>query len=132
MDRKGFEEIVVKRTDVRLQEKIKTARIGVIKALYPLLGKQGSACYLGDQSRVRAYLKDLKPFLTILVSDNPFKGWPKELWERERGAVTGELFSVMDEMQKALLSPALDKEAEDYDHPSVEESDKEEPCQSPL
>lgn len=32
--------------------------------------------------------------------------WPAYLWEQEREAVTKELLSVMDEMQKALVAPA--------------------------
>jgi len=109
-----FDEIVKKRADERVQKKIKACKRAVANAVRAIYGNT-----VGNyHDSVHDALQDKQgaPIMAVLSSDTPSKGWPKDLWEREREAVAAELLATMDEMQKALLAPAPDTTAEDYNH----------------
>ena len=94
MDVKTFEEKVKNRANQRVQHKIYKFEISLRDALRLLFG---------DNWAEINHTKAKEVFL-ILSGDVTDKGWPKSLWEDERARVQDELFSIMDEMQKTLLS----------------------------
>ncbi len=100
MTKNRFEELVKNRAHDRVQTKITKFRKVCLTEAEELLGLYSGA-FKGYGNSIPANGKEL---FVILASDNMNKGWPRDLWDREEGKVTEELFSIMDEMQKALLS----------------------------
>lgn len=109
-----FDEIVKARAAERVDARIRRFKQSIAKAFSDDLGIRMSFNY-----NYKMEDKEASKVLQVLCSDNHTKGWPKELWEREREAVTTELLSTMDEMQRALRSV-------NYTPESMEESDGQE------
>lgn len=108
-----FNDIVEKRANQRVNQKIENFKHAVGKAISELLDyKNLSLVYHVDKKDVQNIFKNL--------SEKKLQtGWPSILWDREREAVSKELLSIMDEMQKALLAP----EPSAYDNKPMEISD---------
>lgn len=105
-----FAEIVTKRANERAQEKIRIFEKKIKSALTELTGTY--LLYLSGEDKYKNDGRDDSANRIILermleASDVCFKsGWPSLIWRAEEKAVTEELLSMMDEMQKALLAKA--------------------------
>jgi hypothetical protein len=97
MNAKKFEEIVKARAAKRVQDKIAKFKSELGSVFNRLTGESWypTADFNSSPFAKRIFL--------VLASNDHSKGWPKELWEREEATVQAELFSIMDEMQKALI-----------------------------
>ena len=100
MNRQTFEQLVERRANERVQQKIGAVRKAVFKALDAMA--PGTAFYNG--SGEAKWPEKFTRILDQLSNPNNTKGWPKYLWVEEREKVTKELFDIMDEMQRALLA----------------------------
>lgn len=108
-----FDEIVNKRANQRVNQKIEDFKLAVGKAIKELFKYDNTSIY---------YALDKPEVITIFKNLSEQKlqtGWPSVLWEKEREAVSKELLSIMDEMQKALLAP----EPSESDNKPMEISD---------
>jgi hypothetical protein len=103
MKSETFDKIVTNRAHERACKRISVFRREVMDSCKKLVG---SHCgYQGTTPDSKVWYPDFQNILKILTSDDVHKGWPKQIWEEESAAVTKELLSIMDEMQKALLAP---------------------------
>ena len=99
-----FAEIVTKRANERVQEKLKQFKQAIKHAFYELTGSDYVWKNETGNKSTEANNKILENMAKEYCLD-PNRGWPKYLWEKEEEKVKDELLSLMDEMQKALLSP---------------------------
>lgn len=100
MNPQTLEEQIAKRADERVQKRITQFRSQILVACNTLF------CATGPLSSVQ------KRTLAIMASNNDKSGWPKELWTAERDAVTSEVLSTMNELQRVLLVKGGDSENE--------------------
>jgi len=105
-----FDEIVKNRADERAAVRIHRFKSTVMAACKELVGANRGL--VGTTPYEKEWYPDFKKILSILASDNTKKGWPSTIWKEETEAVTKELLSIMDEMQKALMAgkPTADGE----------------------
>jgi hypothetical protein len=120
-----FAEIVTKRANERVQEKIKIFEQIIEKAFKSLTGS-ASLYDTHDLEDARSDTANRIILTKMLVEGGIefLNDWPKLLWIKEEEKVTIELLSMMDEMQKALLSPGPkedDCKMEGYDKVKAEE-----------
>ena len=108
MNPSKFDDVVERRTNERAQAAINKFRLDVYRAAREFLLIGNGPSYDGENSRNKQWRKEFRDLLGILASDNTQRGWPSILWQREREAVTKELLSIMDEMQRALVAPPPD------------------------
>ncbi len=106
-----FTEIVTKRAHERVNEKLRIFKGAICRAFNDLTGTSyvcRKANFKSESDRHANYL-----ILTLLheKADLEPKGlWPKYLWTKEEELVKEELLALMDEMQKALISPGPAKD----------------------
>lgn len=96
MNTERFTKIIEARADQRVQDKIRKFRNAVYRAAEELTG-------VNEQYYMEGYGPVTKSVVDVACTPKPRK-WPVSLWEKEEAAVQKELFSIMDEMQKALLA----------------------------
>jgi len=101
-----FAEIVTKRANERVNAKIKAFTDALYKAFRDLTGEIYISKAQGSKRLANYHILE-RMVAEESISFN--KGWPKMLWEQEEEKVSAELLSMMDEMQKALLSPGPQK-----------------------
>lgn len=103
MDETRFEELVKKRADQRVQERIKKFKHDVTQGLRELFGQSpyGPSLFNRDVAKDNGKYKGV---MEQMASDDPGHNWPSVLWEAERKEVRQQLFGIMDEMQKTLLA----------------------------
>ncbi len=101
-----FNDIVKKRAAQRIESKIEEFELDIQKACRKLSNKLDSTGRRWSANS-DASKRMSKIFLHLLgyasTTEKP-AGYPKFLWEEEEEQVKKELLSIMDEMQKALIS----------------------------
>ena len=100
MNSHKFDQIVEARANQRVQKNIEDFRRQVSEALTKTLGIRSGYGVHG----AKAFGPDARKVMALLSGSDTTKGWPSALWEKERGAVSGELLATMDEMQKAFIA----------------------------
>ena len=112
MNAQKFNDIVKARANERMQTKIPSFRIESTALITKYFG-----IYVDPND---SYYSDrVTAIFSILASTNVRAGWPAELWREEEKKVSDELLSIMDEMQKALISAGR-LPAEDENTPKEE------------
>ena len=86
------------RTNQRIQVRISEFKKAVNMAIRQLMGIKEGHNYLSEEKDARQKIRN------VVASTDWDKGWPNWLWEVEEKKVQNELLSIMDEMQRALLS----------------------------
>lgn len=86
-----LEDQIAKRANERVQKRIVQFKSQIVAACNTLF------CATGPLTSAQ------KKALTVMASNNDRNGWPKELWVAERDAVTNEVLSTMNELQRVLL-----------------------------
>ena len=115
MKAEEFDKIVKARTDERVDEKIQRFRENVYVACRNLFG------YSDDAYHKDSWYEQYRAVLKVLSSTENKKGWPTELWTKERTRVVGELLKTFDEFTKAKLAADNAREPENT---MVEKSDE--------
>lgn len=101
MNKSKFDTVIKNRGNERAAAKIKEFQNAILAAgerLFP-----GQRHNLWNHGAPFGLLKNV---LSRLVSSEPNKDWPVEIWNVEEAAVEKELLATMDEMSKALIAPA--------------------------
>ena len=101
-----FAEIVTKRAHERVQKKLRIFKDAIYQLFRELTGSASlfDTKKPDDGQEETANRAILSRMLELGKMDFN-KGWPTLIWKNEEEKVTKELLSMMDEMQKALLSP---------------------------
>ena len=94
---------IKRRANERVQQKIKTCQQSLGAALLQLqldqygAGRVQSGYNLTPDSAIRAVLN-------CVLSSEPNKGWPVQLWRAEEEKVAEEIMNIMDPLQRALAA----------------------------
>lgn len=91
-----FNEIVKKRADQRVQDKIKKFKTELHNAVRDLTGQSEPYPWRIIQQKINTKA------INAMLHEN--EKWPRDIWDNEEKQVTKELLSTLDEMQLALLS----------------------------
>ena len=110
MTSERFMELVTKRADVRVNDKIKRFKQAIHEALQNLTG-DGYLEKVPEPGGCREANKKIFEMIIQQGTVDFSTGWPNRLWIIEEAAVEKELLGMMDEMQKALIA-ATKKSAE--------------------
>ena len=118
-----FDKIVEARADERVQDRIGTFKRTCDRAYKDLLriSNRFDSAFTVEFGVTPA----ARQIFAILSSDDTRKGWPKDLWEKERGMVRAELLKTMDEMQKALIAAERSQPGENVPREREDDNEKE-------
>jgi len=100
-----FDEIVETRAQERVDSRVREFKNAVWKAFCTLCG-YNPRMYdsYRDVGRSRFQNEDLREVLTILLSDDTKKGWPKKFWDEERSSISTAILASLDDLQRAMLA----------------------------
>ena len=101
MNPSKFDDIVKRRANERVQQKIINFKQEVMFAICKLEGVHPSECSAFPWETPNEFLQ----VIMQPRGSEKFHKWPAKLWDREEALVAGELMATMDEMSKALLAP---------------------------
>jgi len=104
-----FTEIVTKRANERVQVKLAQFKKAIKHAFYELTGSDYTTRPENRPSDRAAANNQILLHMAETFELDPSGNWPSILWRQEEEKVSDELLSMMDEMQKALLSPGPQK-----------------------
>lgn len=106
MKAEEFDKIVKARTDERVNTRIEGFRESVYGACRKFFN------YSDHEYQRGKWHDEYRKVLQILSSEENKKGWPPQLWKKEREKVADELLSAFDEFTKAKLAAEAAKEPE--------------------
>lgn len=98
MNETKFEMAVAARAKQRVEDRIMHFKSACWRAYRELTGNDAynTANYCANPMA--------REIFAVIASTDHSKDWPPALWETERDKVRKELFSIMDEMQKAFMA----------------------------
>lgn len=98
-----FDKLVEARANARVQEKIRKCKLQIFNAVMEVFGHNLVRSLDGNGwNYYSSTLGNYKKVLEIMLSDNWSKGWPGELWDREKQIVAEEILGMMQPMERAL------------------------------
>lgn len=100
MTSEKFRKLIESRANQRVQAKISTFRDEIEKAVSKLFEDSGRESGYPRNEIKEKYV----PAVMAAIGQVGSGKYPAILWDKEEAAVEKELLSIMDEMQKALLS----------------------------
>jgi hypothetical protein len=100
MNETKFQKAVTNRANERVQAKVIKFKEAVSAALKVLDSK---VSYHNSSEGVIVE-KASQGYLTALILGDAYNKWPRGMWDREEALVTEEMFSMMNEVERAIMA----------------------------